>query len=113
MQDQSDPHRRCHRAVPTALARAPQVVFIRAPAITRIGTDVDVLCSLDKKLVGLDEVGGQLAVAVQQKNILGIAFHPGAGTRTSPRISRLGSSTRTDLNSERPYALVFSSPPFD
>mmetsp|Transcript_24457 Transcript_24457/g.65677 ORF Transcript_24457/g.65677 Transcript_24457/m.65677 type:complete len:259 (-) Transcript_24457:348-1124(-) len=53
-----------------------EAVFIRAPAITRIGDGVRVLSSLDKKACGLDAAGGTLAVAVQQGRMLGMAFHP-------------------------------------
>jgi len=56
--------------------RQIEAVFIRAPAITRVGHGVSILSSLDKKVVGLDPDGGQLAVAVQQANLLGVAFHP-------------------------------------
>jgi 5'-phosphate synthase pdxT subunit len=41
------------------------VVFIRAPVITRVGLDVKVLASFDDKIV-----------AARQGNILGLAFHP-------------------------------------
>jgi 5'-phosphate synthase pdxT subunit len=41
------------------------VVFIRAPVITRVGPDVEVLASFDDKIV-----------AARQGNILGLAFHP-------------------------------------
>lgn len=44
-------------------------VFIRAPVLTRVGPDVDVLAS-----VSLD--GCERPVAVRQGNILGTAFHP-------------------------------------
>jgi 5'-phosphate synthase pdxT subunit len=40
-------------------------VFIRAPAVTRVGPDVEVLARLNDHIV-----------AVQQNNILGLAFHP-------------------------------------
>ncbi len=40
-------------------------VFIRAPVITRVGPEVDVLSRV-----------GSSVVAVQQKNKLGLAFHP-------------------------------------
>ncbi len=40
-------------------------VFIRAPAITRVGPDVEVLARFKDHIV-----------AVQQNNILGLAFHP-------------------------------------
>lgn len=42
-----------------------RAVFIRAPYITRVGEDVEVLASLDGKIV-----------LVQQGNLLGGAFHP-------------------------------------
>lgn len=45
--------------------RPYRAVFIRAPAVSRIGGDVQVLA----------RVGG-LAVAVREKNLLGLAFHP-------------------------------------
>ncbi|NOR47240.1 MAG: pyridoxal 5'-phosphate synthase glutaminase subunit PdxT [Methanosarcinaceae archaeon] len=41
------------------------VVFIRAPVITRVGPDVEVLASFKDKIV-----------AARQGNILGLAFHP-------------------------------------
>jgi 5'-phosphate synthase pdxT subunit len=41
------------------------VVFIRAPVITRVGPDVEVLASFNDKIV-----------AAKQGNILGLAFHP-------------------------------------
>ena len=40
-------------------------VFIRGPAITEIGNDVEIIAEYDKKIV-----------AVRQNNILGISFHP-------------------------------------
>jgi len=40
-------------------------VFIRGPAITEIGKDVEVIAEYDKKIV-----------AVKQNNILGTSFHP-------------------------------------
>jgi 5'-phosphate synthase pdxT subunit len=40
-------------------------VFIRAPYVTRTGEGVEVLASLDSKIV-----------LVQQNNLLGGAFHP-------------------------------------
>lgn len=40
-------------------------VFIRAPAIVEVGNDVDVIAELD-----------EFIVAVRQRNILGLAFHP-------------------------------------
>jgi len=45
--------------------RPYRAVFIRAPAVSRVGGDVQVLA----------RVGG-LAVAVREKNLLGLAFHP-------------------------------------
>jgi pyridoxal 5'-phosphate synthase pdxT subunit len=41
-------------------------VFIRAPIVTRVGPEVDVLASLDDGRV----------VAVRQRNVLATAFHP-------------------------------------
>jgi len=41
------------------------VVFIRAPVITRVGPDVEVLARFNDKIV-----------AARQGNILGLAFHP-------------------------------------
>ncbi len=40
-------------------------IFIRAPVITEVGADVDVLSRI-----------GRVVVAAQQKNKLGLAFHP-------------------------------------
>jgi 5'-phosphate synthase pdxT subunit len=40
-------------------------VFIRAPAVSEIGKDVEVICKLNNRIV-----------AVKQKNIIGTAFHP-------------------------------------
>jgi 5'-phosphate synthase pdxT subunit len=40
-------------------------VFIRAPAVTEVGKDVEVLAKLNSRVV-----------AVKQKNIIGTAFHP-------------------------------------
>ena len=40
-------------------------VFIRGPAITEIGNDVEIIAEYDKKIV-----------AVRQNNILGTSFHP-------------------------------------
>jgi 5'-phosphate synthase pdxT subunit len=40
-------------------------VFIRAPAVTEVGKDVEVIAKLNNKVV-----------AVKQKNIIGTAFHP-------------------------------------
>lgn len=42
-----------------------ELVFIRAPYISEIGDDVEVLCKVKDKIV-----------AVKQENILGTAFHP-------------------------------------
>jgi 5'-phosphate synthase pdxT subunit len=42
-----------------------RAVFIRAPAIVRVGGDVDVLARI-----------GEVVVAVRQKNLLALAFHP-------------------------------------
>ena len=46
--------------------------FIRAPLITRVGPDVEVLASIPAD--GLHPAGG--VVAVRQGNLLGISFHP-------------------------------------
>lgn len=40
-------------------------VFIRAPAISDVGKNVEIISSLDNKIVG-----------VKQDNIIGVAFHP-------------------------------------
>jgi 5'-phosphate synthase pdxT subunit len=40
-------------------------VFIRAPAVTEVGKDVEVLAKLNSRIV-----------AVRQKNIIGTSFHP-------------------------------------
>ena len=40
-------------------------VFIRAPAVTEVGKDVEVIAKLNNRIV-----------AVKQKNIIGTAFHP-------------------------------------
>ena len=40
-------------------------VFIRAPAVSEVGKDVEVIAKLNNKVV-----------AVRQKNIIGTAFHP-------------------------------------
>ena len=45
--------------------RPYRAVFIRAPAVSEVGRDVQVLA----------KVGG-LPVAVREKNLLGLAFHP-------------------------------------
>ena len=42
-----------------------KAVFIRAPIVEEVGEDVDVLAKFEDKIV-----------AVQQKNVLGLAFHP-------------------------------------
>lgn len=47
------------------LDSAYNVVFIRAPVITRVGPDVEVLARFNDKIV-----------AARQGNILGLAFHP-------------------------------------
>ena len=52
-------------------------VFIRAPLITHVGPDVDILCELD---VGMDDKPntsqGKKIIAVSQGNIIATAFHP-------------------------------------
>jgi len=54
-----------------ALGDVPvHAVFIRAPAITQTGPDVDVLASL------IDSAGQRVVVAVQAGPILATAFHP-------------------------------------
>jgi pyridoxal 5'-phosphate synthase pdxT subunit len=40
-------------------------VFIRAPVVSEVGKDVEVICKLNNKIV-----------AVKQKNIIGTSFHP-------------------------------------
>ena len=45
--------------------RPYRAVFIRAPAISEVGADVQVLARV-----------GKTAVAVREKNLLGLAFHP-------------------------------------
>ncbi|AZR74153.1 glutamine amidotransferase subunit PdxT [Anoxybacter fermentans] len=53
-------------AIIPAISKEPiPLVFIRAPYVTRVGSDVKVLLQLDGKIV-----------AVQQNNILGTSFHP-------------------------------------
>ena len=47
------------------LERPYRAVFIRAPAISRVGGDVEVLARV-----------GEAAVAARQKNLLALAFHP-------------------------------------
>ena len=71
--------------------RAIPTVFIRAPVITRTGPKVNVLSHLDLKSVGLVADSPTLPVAVQQGNLLGMAFHPGARTSAHARgsLSRL------------------------
>ncbi len=49
----------------TGMDRPYRAVFIRAPAVSRVGGDVQVLARVG------DEV-----VAVREKNLLGLAFHP-------------------------------------
>jgi 5'-phosphate synthase pdxT subunit len=48
--------------------RPYRAVFIRAPVITSVGNEVDVLARLDD--------GAESIVAVQQGHLLGTAFHP-------------------------------------
>ena len=50
-----------------------QGVFIRAPLITRVGADVDVLARVDMTAHGGE---GERIVAVRQGNILATSFHP-------------------------------------
>ncbi|HLZ25510.1 MAG TPA: pyridoxal 5'-phosphate synthase glutaminase subunit PdxT [Ktedonobacterales bacterium] len=58
-------------AVPTLGERPFHAVFIRAPAVEKVGDGVEVLARLD------DTPGGTGAiVAVRQGNLLGTAFHP-------------------------------------
>jgi 5'-phosphate synthase pdxT subunit len=45
--------------------RPYRAVFIRAPAVSEVGRGVQVLAKV-----------GDLAVAVREKNLLGLAFHP-------------------------------------
>lgn len=47
------------------LERPYRAVFIRAPAISRVGGDVEVLARV-----------GEAVVAARQKNLLALAFHP-------------------------------------
>ena len=47
------------------LERPYRAVFIRAPAISRVGSNVEVLARV-----------GEAAVAARQKNLLALAFHP-------------------------------------
>lgn len=47
------------------LDRPYRAVFIRAPAVSGVGEDVQVLAKV-----------GEAAVAVREKNLLGLAFHP-------------------------------------
>jgi len=47
------------------MGRPYRAVFIRAPAVSEVGRDVQVLAKV-----------GDLAVAVREKNLLGLAFHP-------------------------------------
>jgi 5'-phosphate synthase pdxT subunit len=47
------------------LERPYRAVFIRAPAISRVGGDVEVLARV-----------GEAIVAARQKNLLALAFHP-------------------------------------
>ena len=64
-----------------APSRAIETVFIRAPAVTRVGREVQVLSKLPDCGVGLGAEAAGMAVAVRQANLLGIAFHPGAHPR--------------------------------
>lgn len=47
------------------MGRPYRAVFIRAPAVSEVGRDVQVLAKV-----------GKMAVAVREKNLLGLAFHP-------------------------------------
>lgn len=47
------------------MGRPYRAVFIRAPAVSEVGKDVQVLAKV-----------GKMAVAVREKNLLGLAFHP-------------------------------------
>lgn len=53
-------------AMPALGERPVHAVFIRAPSVEQVGPDVEVLAALDDGRV----------VAVEQGNLLGIAFHP-------------------------------------
>lgn len=61
-----------------APGRAINTLFIRAPVVVRTGPAVQVLSELDLKSVGLTADTPTLPVAVQQNNLLALAFHPGA-----------------------------------
>ena len=61
-----------------APGRAINTLFIRAPVVVRTGPAVQVLSVLDLKSVGLVAETPTLPVAVQQNNLLALAFHPGA-----------------------------------
>ena len=64
-------------------------MFIRAPVITSKGAKVEVLSQLDVKSVGLvSDTVSQLPVAIQQGSLLGIAFHPGAPSRSPTAVAR-------------------------
>lgn len=54
-----------HAVIPAVSGDELPLVFIRAPYITRVGKDVEVLC----------EVGGHV-VAAREKNMLVTSFHP-------------------------------------
>ncbi len=56
--------------------RAVDALFIRAPAITRVGDGVEVLASLDYASVGLSKEPADHPVAVQQGALVGLTFHP-------------------------------------
>jgi len=51
-------------------------VFIRAPAIKRTGPAVEVLARVRLDPTAGSEAGEEVPVAVQQGNLLGLAFHP-------------------------------------
>ena len=64
-----------------------KAVFIRAPAVLRVGPSVEVIASVKAKphpsarqevaeVLGTEGEECEVAVAVQQGNILGTAFHP-------------------------------------
>lgn len=53
-----------------------EAVFIRAPAVTRVGEGVQVLSKLPEDGLSLGAEAAGMAVAVRQGALLGIAFHP-------------------------------------
>lgn len=55
------------------IAHLVQAAFIRAPIVSQIGPDVQVLAKLDDGRI----------VAVRQANLLGISFHPEVTGETS------------------------------